>query len=91
MKMTNKHKLVFDPDSFDEGTHELEVNECALAAGGAHEWTGEVYCGHNPFLFARIVDDLQVKVTDRDEEEFIWKERPKPQLKWLEKPEVADS
>jgi hypothetical protein len=34
-KMTNKHKLVFDPDSFDEGTHELEVNERALAAGGA--------------------------------------------------------
>ena len=33
--MTNKHKLGFDPDSFDEGTHELEVNERALAAGGA--------------------------------------------------------
>jgi hypothetical protein len=33
--MTNKHKLVFDPDSFDEGTHKLGVNERALAAGGA--------------------------------------------------------
>jgi hypothetical protein len=33
--MTNKHKLGFDPDSFDEGIHELEVNKRALAAGGA--------------------------------------------------------
>jgi len=31
MKMTNEHKLVVDPDSFDEGTHGLEVNEPALA------------------------------------------------------------
>jgi len=35
MKMTNEHKLVVDPDSFDEGAHKLEVNERALAAGGA--------------------------------------------------------
>ena len=33
--MSNKLKQVGDPDSFDEGTHELEVNERALAAGGA--------------------------------------------------------
>ena len=33
--MTNKHKLVVDADSFDEGTHGLEVNERALAAEGA--------------------------------------------------------
>ena len=35
MKMTNKHKLVVDSDSFDESTHGLEVNERALATGGA--------------------------------------------------------
>ena len=31
----NKHELVVDRDSFDEGTHGLEVNEGALAAEGA--------------------------------------------------------
>ena len=28
--MTNKHKPVVDPDSFDEGTHGLEVHERAV-------------------------------------------------------------
>jgi len=35
--MTNKHKPVVDPDSFDEGTHGLEVHERALAAEGVDE------------------------------------------------------
>lgn len=46
-------------------------------------WAGEIYCGHNPFLFARIVDDLRVKKSAGGEE-AEWKERPKPKTKQAE-------
>ena len=37
-------------------------------------WQGEVVCGLNPFLFARLVDDLVIP-TDG---EPSWRERPRP-------------
>jgi len=49
---------------------------------GHHPWEGQVHCGHNPFLFARMVDEL---VIDDGEgygnENMTWKERPRPNLK----------
>jgi hypothetical protein len=41
-------------------------------------WTGRMVCGHNPFLEARLVDDLRVVVNDDGTERPVWKERPKP-------------
>lgn len=43
------------------------------------QWEGEIYCGHNPYLFARIVDDLKV-TTESEVDQAIWKERPKPTI-----------
>ena len=42
---------------------------------GEGTWTGEVICGHNPWLRARLVDDL---VIDKDHPLGTWKERPRP-------------
>jgi hypothetical protein len=39
-------------------------------------WHGQVYCGHNPFLFARRVNDLEVIVLPSGEEDFKWEEIP---------------
>ena len=40
-------------------------------------WTGRITCGHNPFLYARLVDDLCA--ADRtDENQVTWKERERP-------------
>jgi hypothetical protein len=41
-------------------------------------WTGQVSCGHNPFLQARLADDLSVECDLDGNEKVTWKERPKP-------------
>ena len=41
-------------------------------------WQGRIYCGHNPDLYARIVDGLHVYKTENGESAITWKERPIP-------------
>ncbi len=36
---------------------------------------GQIYCGHNPRLYARCVDDLRLKDTSDPDAGLIWKER----------------
>jgi hypothetical protein len=46
-------------------------------------WGGEIICGHNPYLRARLVDDLTIERNDDGKEEVNWKERPKPDVQWM--------
>jgi hypothetical protein len=41
-------------------------------------WAGEILCGDDPLLKARLVDDLTVKLNDKGIEEAAWKERSRP-------------
>ncbi len=41
-------------------------------------WEGGITCGHNPFLHARLVDDLTVERNAEGKEEVKWKKRPRP-------------
>jgi len=41
-------------------------------------WAGEIICGHNPFLHARLVDDLIVERNAEGKEKVLWKKRPRP-------------
>jgi hypothetical protein len=41
-------------------------------------WTGQIHCGHNLFLLARLVDDLTVEKGADGGEEATWRERPRP-------------
>jgi len=45
---------------------------------GRVPWTGEVICGHNPYLRARVVDNLRVRQRADGEEELLWMEPPRP-------------
>ena len=36
---------------------------------------GHIHCGHNPWLFARLVDELRVETNDDGVEVLKWKER----------------
>ena len=45
-------------------------------------WEGEILCGHNPWLLARLVDDLIVERDQEGKERATWKERPKPDMSW---------
>jgi hypothetical protein len=54
---------------------------------GKRQWEGEIYCGPNPYLYARLVDDLQVQVNRAGKEKLTWNERLKPEPKWTQKPE----
>lgn len=45
-------------------------------------WQGQIICGHNPWLEARLVDDLSVEVEPEGKEKPTWKERPKPDISW---------
>ena len=49
-------------------------------------WSGRMYCGRNPYLYARLVNDLHVDVDKNGEETLVWKERPKPKFS----PEVIE-
>lgn len=40
-------------------------------------WQGQIICGHNPYLFARLVDKLTV-TDDSNEEKVIWAKRAVP-------------
>jgi len=37
---------------------------------------GRIHCGHNPFLYARVVSDLRIDITDDGIETISWKEPP---------------
>jgi hypothetical protein len=41
-------------------------------------WAGEILCGNDPFLRARIVDDLTVERDSEGGEIVNWKERSRP-------------
>ena len=43
-----------------------------------HPWQGEIHCGHNPFLHARLADDLRVERGANGEEKARWKKRTRP-------------
>ena len=52
-----------------------------FAGIGGARWQGQIHCGHNPYLFARLVDELRVENRDDGSEETIWEERPPPKLR----------
>jgi len=41
-------------------------------------WSGQIFCGHNPYLFGRIVDNLRVEKDSNAKERFQWTERARP-------------
>ena len=47
-------------------------------------WMREIYCGHNPWLFARLVDNLRTEESGDGDERVLWDERPKPKVAHLE-------
>ena len=42
-------------------------------------WQGHIHCGHNPLLFARLVDELRVEPQPDGTEKTLWNERPRPE------------
>lgn len=41
---------------------------------------GRIHCGHNPFLYARIVTDLKIKMAADGKESITWMEPPQYEL-----------
>ncbi len=44
-------------------------------------WAGQIICGHNPYLFARKVDNLRIETDDSGFEQPVWDERPIPRAR----------
>ena len=42
-------------------------------------WQGRITCGHNPWLYARIVDNLRIEIDTEGNETLKWDERPVPE------------
>ena len=57
-------------------------NPCAASFGtlGSVKWEGQITCGHNPHLFARLVDNFTVRQNGDGKEEAEWNERPRPNV-----------
>lgn len=47
-------------------------------------YEGQISCGHNPFLYARLVDNLRAKDRDNPDAGLEWDERPPPGVMRLE-------
>jgi len=43
-------------------------------------WRGKIFCGHNPYLYARYVNNIQLQETEDLRGSLIWEERPVPEL-----------
>jgi hypothetical protein len=44
-------------------------------------YTGQIVCGHNPFLYARLVDNLRVADTENPDTGLAWDERIAPSFR----------
>lgn len=42
------------------------------------KYEGQIICGHNPFLYARRVDNLRPRSPDSPSDGLTWDERPPP-------------
>jgi hypothetical protein len=49
-------------------------------------WDGRIFCGNNPFLFARFVDNLTAPDEGLDDTQVTWDERPRPGEKKIAEP-----
>ena len=47
-------------------------------------WAGRITCGHNPWLYARKVDNLKVVETHDGQEKLEWQERSPPDIDVLD-------
>lgn len=47
-------------------------------------WEGRLLCGHNPFLEARLVDNLCVVKDNEGNQTLVWDEHEKPDLSWIQ-------
>ena len=43
-------------------------------------WQGQITCGDNPWLFARMVSNLHIGKDAEGNERLVWDERPLPEL-----------
>jgi len=67
----SRHGQTMCPDKFGQ-TREGDPWEC------------EVLCGNDPYLWARIVDDLAVERDPEGKEKTTWKERPRASIKRIQ-------
>jgi hypothetical protein len=54
-------------------------------------WTGSITCGHNPYIYARIVDDLKVTKDKNEQESLSWKERQRPKIPLIPRGNSGDA
>jgi hypothetical protein len=75
--------LEYSPCEQMEITFGLRVNPYPAIPGTLHgvRWAGEVTCGHNPYLYGRLVDELIIPTDGQPS----WKERPRPEIKALDR------
>jgi hypothetical protein len=69
--------LTHNPYKAHLGTIQVKVS------GRSHraKWQGEVICGHNPFLHARLVDGLRTS-SDDAVAGLTWTDRARPEPAW---------
>ena len=76
VEMMYIEKMSSDAEKYDSARPKkrrriaFPAEETRTINGEAH-----IHCGHNPWLFARLVDDLRVEIDDDGVEMLKWKER----------------
>ena len=76
VEMIYIEKMSSDGEKYDSARPKRN-RRIAFAAEVTKTVNGEahIHCGHNPWFFARLVDDLRVETDDDGAEMLKWKER----------------
>jgi hypothetical protein len=59
---------------------QLNPYPAEFASVNGVRWKGQITCGHNPWLFARLVDGLVATGEPDDEDSVVWTERSRPKF-----------
>ena len=59
----------------EENPYPAQFNSVNVKGLGTVQWANQIICGHNPYIFARKVDDLRVEGDDTGQGKPVWNER----------------
>lgn len=61
--------------------YQAKAGVIKLPSGEYCSFGGQITCGHNPFIYARMVANLEIIESADGEDELIWEEAPLPVIK----------
>jgi hypothetical protein len=76
-----EQRYIEETASFEEKLSYARYNRPRRPPHPAELTHNRIHCGHNPFLYARVVDDLSTEINQEGNEELTWTEPGPPRVR----------